>query len=326
MIAGPDRRRWRPGRAYDGRAWSRGTGRKVVVLERCRPSRAAGRSPRSSEGSTSTSGRTPCTAAGHAFRLLQELGVPFTGASPTRGAASCSPASRSYAHPAGHRLAARVAAAHAAREVGVSCASSRPSRGSMPARFDRVPLGDWIGTTAGTGNLAGLLADAVPGQHLRRRSRAAVRRGGDRPVEARPRRQRLVSRRRLADARRRPARPGRRARGGAPDRARVESVRGDGGGVTVRAGPARSLRGRAAVLAVDPEAACDLLDLPDGRAARPAGRGLHPGPGGLPRRGPGPPAAARTPRGLRPRPAAVLLGAFGLGPARAGGDGGTPRR
>ena len=261
-----------------------GTGRKVVVLERS--SRAGGRAITQVERNPFNLGPHALYCRGPAFRLLQELGVPFTGGFPDARRGVLTDEGRSYAIPRGigSVLASRLLTMRE-KATFLRLFATLPRLDTRA--FDRVSLEDWIRTTAGVGNLARLI------RTLCRVSTyvddpAAVRRGGDRPVEARHPGRCLVSRRRLAGARRRPSGSFARTGRGPPDGCRVESVRSDADGVTVELASGEVLRGRTAVLAIDPEGA---VTCSSDRLTRPLAdldAEMHSGPCGLPRRGPEP--------------------------------------
>jgi phytoene dehydrogenase-like protein len=130
-----------------------------------------------------------------------------------------------------------------------------------PRPFDRTPLRDWLQGTAGTGNLAGLLRTLF---RVSTYADDAGRLSAGAAIDQL--RLALVGNvwyldggwQTLVDGLR-----DRAARHGAEVRtaARAESVREDGEGVSVRLAGGEAFRGRAAILAVGPARACELLGL-----------------------------------------------------------------
>ena len=148
---------------------------------------------------------------GHAFRLLRELDVPFTGRVPNPGKSRL--LTRDGRIPPAPRagFTAGITAVQPARERATDPVPGDLSRLDSHA-FDGVSLSEWVAEDDRAGKCGAVPAGAIPGQHLCRRCRSAFGGSGDRSVEARPQRQRLVSRRRLAETGGRPAHPGTRGR------------------------------------------------------------------------------------------------------------------
>jgi len=235
-------------------------GRSVVVLERS--SRLGGRAiTQESQGIHFNLGAHALYRAGHAFRLLTELQVPFTGRVPA---------------PGRPLLAARDALHGLPRGLGSLLTSRLLSLGEKwklakilgsLAKLDtqplhRVPLADWIERNGGKGPLAGLLgaffrvstyandpARTSAGAALDQLKLALVGNvwyldGGW---------QTLVN-----GLRGRAVAHGAEVRTSAP----AESVCEDAEGITVRLGHGGVLHARTAVLAADPKGAAELLELP----------------------------------------------------------------
>src|SRR5262249_5789639 len=131
-----------------------GAGHKVIVLERS--SRPGGRAITWVErGVHFNLGPHALYCRGPAFRLLEELGIPFAGASPDARYGLLTDASRSFAIPRGMGsvLASRLLTAR--EKIGfLRLFAGIPRLDSR--RYDRMPLEDWIRETAGAGNLARL--------------------------------------------------------------------------------------------------------------------------------------------------------------------------
>jgi phytoene dehydrogenase-like protein len=198
---------------------------------------------------------------GHAFRLLRDLRVPFSGAIPNGGRALA------FAHDIPHPLPTGFGSLLTSRLFTLrekwKLARFLGSLQKFDARpFDRMPVAEWIKQTAGTGGLAlllrGLLRLTTYADDAERMSAGAA-----------------IDQLRLSFAgnvwyidggwqsmidglRARATEHGALVRTGAT----AETVDADDEGVTVRLGGGETIRGRAAVLAVGPKAACKLLDLP----------------------------------------------------------------
>jgi phytoene dehydrogenase-like protein len=234
-----------------------GTGRKVVVLERS--GRAGGRAITLVErGVHFNLGPHALYCRGPAFRLLRELGVSFNGGFPDARRGVLTDESRSFAIPRGigsvlasRLLTTREKAAFLRLFAAIPRLDSRA--------FDRVSLEEWVGTTAGSGNLARLIRTLCRvGTYVDDASRLSagaaidqlklVIRGGvwyldgGWQVLVDGLRDRL--RERGVDLR---------------TGCRVESVRGGADGVTVELASGEAIRGGTAVLAIDPDGAANLL-------------------------------------------------------------------
>jgi phytoene dehydrogenase-like protein len=236
-------------------------GRSVIVLERAGHlgGRAATHVDR---GIHFNLGPHALYRRGAAFRLFQELKVPFTGRfpNPGRGLLLDGEAAYSLIQGPASLLASRLLTLREkwrlARLLG--------SIGRLDARpLDRVPLATWLAERAGAGKLAALL-------------RALFRVSTYTDDPGRMSAGAAIDQLRLALAGNvwylddgwqslvdglRDAADGH----GAQIRtgARVESVRCDADGVDLDLSGGDRLRGRAAILAVPPDVACRLLDLPD---------------------------------------------------------------
>jgi phytoene dehydrogenase-like protein len=235
------------------------SGRSVTLLERS--NEVGGRAVSHVQGGASFNlGPHALYCRGRASRLLQELAVPFTGGYPKarRGLLL----DRVQAHPLplgiGSLLGSRLfTLREKARLIG---ALGRLNR-LATRRLDDVPLTDWIGQAVGTGRPAAFL-----------RTLFRVSTYGDDP--GRMSAGAALDQLKLALAgnvwyldggwqtlvnglRDRAVGHGAGLRRGA----RAASVRGDAAGVCVRLAGGAELRGRAAVLAVGPKVACDLLGL-----------------------------------------------------------------
>ena len=166
--------------------------------------------------------------AGHAFRLFKELGIPFSGRFPNPGRGLLVNGSDDvFPIPAGLGSLIGHAASDHSREMATGPISddADEARHAADSTASRCVIGSTRRSDRATWPRCWC---ALSAQHLLRRSRADVGRRRPPPVEARARRQCLVPRRRLADACRRPARPGapRAGLSFAPD-ARVDAVNSD---------------------------------------------------------------------------------------------------
>ena len=267
-----------------------GTGRKVVVLERSSRAGRPGHHP-VERGSPLQPRAARALLPRAGLPAASGTGSPLHGRVPRCATRRLDRREPIVRDPARHRFGARVAAAHDAREARfLRLFATLPPAGCPPVR--PRPARRLDRETAGVGNLARLIRTLCRVSTYVDDAAAAVRRGGDRPVEARHSQggvwyldggwQALVD--------------------GLRDRLRERAsssgrVAGRRRSAATRTGsrwswpPAKSLRGRTAVLAIDPEGAVDLLDR---RIDAPPGEldgGVHPGPGRLPRRRPEPPAA-----------------------------------
>jgi phytoene dehydrogenase-like protein len=237
------------------------TGRKVVVLERS--GRPGGRAITRDEGGIRFNlGPHALYRRGHAFRLFRELGIPFSGGFPDARRGVLTDGDRTYALPRG--LGSIVASRlltfrEKARLLRLFATLPRLDSRS----FDRVPLRDWIRETAGDGHLAGLLRtlcrvstyvddpDRLSAATAIDQLKNVIDGGvwyldGGWQVLIDGLREDLM-------------------RHGVELRtsSRAGSVRRDVDGVTVAMASGEELHGRTAVLAIDPEGATTLLDLPD---------------------------------------------------------------
>lgn len=198
---------------------------------------------------------------GHTFRLLRDLRVPFTGNFPSPGRALL------FAHDVPHRLPTGLGTLLSSRllTLGEKWKFAKLLRmlQKFDARpFDRMPATEWIERTAGKGGLAlllrGLMRLTTYADDIERMSAGAA-----------------IDQLKLTFAgnvwyidggwqslidglRARATEHGALVRTGAT----AEAVETDEDGVTVRLSGGEVIRGRAAVLAVAPKAACKLLDLP----------------------------------------------------------------
>jgi phytoene dehydrogenase-like protein len=246
-------------------------GRKVVVLERS--GRPGGRAvTRVDEGIHFNLGPHALYRLGHAFRLLRELGVSFSGGFPDARHGVLTDGDRTYALPRDLRsaLASRLLSIREkARFLRLFAALPRlDSR-----RFDGVALRDWIGETAGGGNLARLLATLVRvGTYVDDPGRLSAGAAIDQLKQA------VGGGVWYLDGGWQVLVDGVRERltGYGVEihtHSRAVSVREEPGGVAVTTASGEAWRGRTAVLAVDPEGVADLLDLPgDAPLARSAAR------------------------------------------------------
>jgi phytoene dehydrogenase-like protein len=237
------------------------TGRKVAVLERS--GRPGGRAmTRVERGIHFNLGPHALYCRGPAFRLLQELDIPFTGGFPDARHGLLTDGSRSYTLPRG------IGSALASRLLTIR-EKTRFFRlfATLPrldARtYDRMPLQDWIREAAGEGNLARLLRTLCRvSTYIDEPNRLSAGAAIDQLRLA------LTGNVWYLDGGWQTLIDGLRDRlmcHGVEIRtnARVESVRGEGDGVTVRLASGEELRGRTAVLATDPAGVVELLGLPD---------------------------------------------------------------
>src|SRR5262245_23481285 len=127
-------------------------GRSVVVLEQA--SSLGGRA-RTQEraGARFNLGAHALYCHGHAFRLLRNLGVPFTGRFPSPGRALAVLGDRLHTLPTG--LGSLIFSRFLTlREKGTLLRFFTSANRLDPRPFDRVSVRDWITKTAGRGNLA----------------------------------------------------------------------------------------------------------------------------------------------------------------------------
>ncbi len=237
------------------------TGRKVVVLERS--GRPGGRAVTRTEGGIHLNlGPHALYCRGHAFRLLRELRIPFTGGFPDARRGVLTDGRQIYAIPRGlgSVLVSRLLTiGEKARFLRLFATLPR-----LDSRaFDRVPLRDWIRETAGEGNLARLLqtltrVSTYVDEPERLSAGAAIDQlknvldggvwyldGGWQVLIDGLRENLMQHGVELHTS------------------SRAISVRRDDDGVTVALASGGELHGRTTVLAIDPEGATTLLDLPD---------------------------------------------------------------
>jgi phytoene dehydrogenase-like protein len=198
---------------------------------------------------------------GRAFRVFQELGISFSGGFPRARGGLLIAGDTTFPLPRGFRelLFSRL---FSLREK-MTAVKILGALGRWDTRLlDGVPLTEWIEQAAGRGNLARFFrtlfrvstyiddADRMSAGVALDQLKLALQGnvwyldGGWRT---------------LVDGLRKSAvERGARLQTGS----RVSSVHRGADGVTLRLSGGEELRGRAAVLAVDPETACDLLDLP----------------------------------------------------------------
>jgi phytoene dehydrogenase-like protein len=234
-------------------------GRSVIVLEQS--GHLGGRAATHvNEGIHWNLGPHALYCHGHAFRLLQQLGVPFTGRfpSPARG--------RLMAGEVPYRIPSGVASLLASRLLAVrekwQLARLLTTFDSLDTRsLDGVTLDDWLDRTAGAGNLslflAALFRVSTYGNDSEQMSAGAALEqlklalagnvwyldGGW---------QTLVD-----GLRDRAANENADFRRGS----RVTAVTSGAGWISVQVATGEELGGRTAVLAVPPRKACELLDL-----------------------------------------------------------------
>ncbi len=236
-------------------------GRSVVVLERA--SHLGGRAATHvRQGVHFNVGPHALYCRGHAFRLFKSLRVPFAGRFPEAGGGLLFEGDNHYTIPSGlgSLLGSRL---FTLREKWRLARILSSLQRIDTRRLDRIPLREWIDRTAGAGGLAAFLrtlfrVGTFAADHDRLSAGAAIDQlrlaldgnvwyldGGwqtmvdglrDRAMEA-----------------------GASIRTGV----RAESVRGEGGGVSVQLAGGEVLRGRAAVLAIAPNEVIDLLELPE---------------------------------------------------------------
>ena len=288
-------------------------GRSVIVLERA--SELGGRAITHVEHDIHFNlGPHPLYCRGRAFRVFQDLGIPFTGGFPRSKGSVLVAGKTTFPLPrgAGGLLWSRL---FTVREKLNLVKILGTLRRLDTRRLDSLPLDEWIVQTAGHGN---------PEKFLRTLFRvstysedAGACRPGPRSTSSGSRwRERLVSGRRLADARERAARPrhGAGCRTANPHASDLDSERW-----RVHTTAARQRRDDAS-----PHGRAGDRSAGSGRLARPArGRSprrlvnqSHPRPGRVSRHRSQPAAAPRLLRRIRTGPPAVFLGAFGVGRAR----------
>jgi phytoene dehydrogenase-like protein len=235
-------------------------GRKVVVFEQS--SRPGGRAITLVErGIHFNLGPHALYCRGHAFRLLKDLQVPFQGGFPDARRGVLLRDDESYPIPRGigSVLSSRLLTLREKLRL-LRLLSTLPRMESR--RHDGVPLEHWIGATAGRGNLARFLrtlfrvstyADETDrlsaGAAIEQLKRALAGNvwyldGGWQSLidGLREQLQELGVETRT--------------------RARVKRVTSDADGIQVELADGEELRARAAIMAIDPDAARELLDLP----------------------------------------------------------------
>jgi phytoene dehydrogenase-like protein len=235
-------------------------GRSVVVLEKAgKPGGRASTHVR--DGVHFNLGAHALYRQGRAAGLLRELGVPVAGHLPSPGRALLVDWSGSYRLPqgAGALLLSRLLTAREKVRL-VRFLATLPRSDTRP--FDRTSVSEWLRREIGPGRLADLLRAlfrvstyADDPDHLSAGAALEQLRGA------------LVGNVLYLDGGWQTIVEGLRDRAeahGAEVRtgARVASVEADAAGVTVGLADGESVRGRAAVLAVDPEAVEELLGLP----------------------------------------------------------------
>jgi phytoene dehydrogenase-like protein len=242
-------------------------GRSVIVLEQA--SHLGGRAATQvRQGIHWNLGPHALYCHGHAFRLLKDLGVTFTGRFPDPGRGLLVGGTASYPLPTGvgSLLGSRWLTLGERWRLIRFLATLKQLEAR---RFDHVPLRDWLVQTAGAGNLS-LLLSALFRLSTYADDPAAMSAGA------------AITQLKLALAgnvwyidggwqtlvdglHARAVEHGARVRTGT----RVMAVRGERDGVSVRLASGEDLRGRAAILAVEPKKTSDLLELP---ADSPLGR------------------------------------------------------
>jgi phytoene dehydrogenase-like protein len=242
-------------------------GRSVVVLERAaRPGGRAATHVR--DGVGFNLGPHALYRQGHAAGLLRELGVAVEGRVPDPGRAQLVGGDRAYRLPQGpgSLLVSRLLSAREKVRL-VRFLAGLPRRDARA--LDRTPLADWVLREAGAGQLAALLralfrVSTYADDQDRLSAGAAIDQlrtalagnvlyldGGWQSI--------------VDGLRDRTVGDGAEIRAGA----RATLVEADDAGIAVRLADGGSVRGRVAVLAVDPGSAVRLLDLPqDGPLAR----------------------------------------------------------
>jgi phytoene dehydrogenase-like protein len=234
-------------------------GRSVVVLEQA--THPGGRAATHVRGGVHFNlGPHALYCHGHAFRLLRELRVPFTGRVPPGGRPLLLTEGAAHTLPTGlgSLLASRLLTLREKWRFArlLTCLAKYDARPQ-----DRVPLGQWVRETAGTGNLARVLhtffsvatyaddPDRLSAGAALDQLKLAVAGnvwyldGGWQTI--------------VDGLRARAAEHGAEVRTGE----RVRSVDPDGDGVTVRTDRG-VIRGRTAILAAGPKAVTELLRLP----------------------------------------------------------------
>jgi phytoene dehydrogenase-like protein len=235
-------------------------GRSVVVLEQ-----ASGLGGRAAtqvrQGVHFNLGAHALYRRGHALRIFKDLGVPFTGKLPSTGKAVVIHGGKFYRLPQGpvSLFASRLLTLREKFRMAGLLASFQ----KLDARpFDRVPVREWVRERAGTGNLSAfLLALFRLSTYVNDPDRMSA------GVAIRQLQMALAANVLYLDGGWQTLVDGLRAKAashGADVRtgAKVESVRSDGGTVSVRLAGGEELSTRSAVLAVPPAAATELLDLP----------------------------------------------------------------
>ncbi len=237
------------------------TGRKVVVLERS--GRPGGRAATWVEdGIHFNLGPHALYCRGHASRALRELGIPFSGGFPDARHGVLTDGRLAYAIPRGFgsALTSRLLTIREkARFLRLFATLPRLDA----RRYDRVALQDWIGQTAGDGNLARLTrtlcrVGTYTDDPERLSAGAAIEQlknalaggvwyldGGWHVLIDGLREYLTMHGVELQTG------------------ARVVAVRGDAGGVAVTTTSGEERLGRMAVLAIEPEGASEVLDMPD---------------------------------------------------------------
>jgi phytoene dehydrogenase-like protein len=198
---------------------------------------------------------------GHAFGLLQELGVAFTGRVPSPGRGLLLAGENAYPLPRGalSLLGSRLFTfREKARLIRLLATLPRIDA----RRFDRMALDAWVEETIGSGNAAAFLhALFRVSTYARDSERFSAGVAIDQLKLA------LGGNVWYLDGGWQTLVEGLRARtleagGQVRTESKVHSVRCDQDGVTIEMQSGNVLRGRAAVIAVPPGSACNLLDLP----------------------------------------------------------------
>ena len=129
-------------------------GRKVIVLEKA--GHLGGRAATQvRDGIHWNLGPHALYCHGHAFRLLTELGVPFTGRIPSPGRGLLFAGQVPYQLPVG--IGSLVSSQLLTIREKWQLARLMTTLTKLDSRqFDGVPLRDWVDRTAGAGNLRGL--------------------------------------------------------------------------------------------------------------------------------------------------------------------------
>ncbi|MDR3639353.1 MAG: FAD-dependent oxidoreductase [Isosphaeraceae bacterium] len=235
-------------------------GRSVVLVERS--SRLGGRAmTQESQGVHFNLGPHALYCAGHAFRLLTALQVPFAGRIPAAGRALLLGRTATYTLP--HGLVSLLTSRLLTLREKWRLSRILSELPHLDARlFDDMPLGVWIENNAGTGHLADQLGTlfrlstfanapeqtsagaALDQLKLALAGNVWYLDGGWQTLVDGLRERAIAS---GADVR---------------TSERAESVRDDADGVIVRLAGGAILHGRALVLAIPPKSACELLDEP----------------------------------------------------------------